>query len=111
MKRPTGSHRLYLASSVTDKAILANSERQLRDVVAKLEDCQTVLVLGDEGEASQLVSLAILQLKMKLNGIPDSDLKALCDALAPLEGPERTQDPKTRQGQSRRCPALLKLVK
>lgn len=90
MKRPTGSHRLYLASSVSDKAILANSERRSREVVAKLEDCRTDLADGGDREAAQLVSMAILQLKMKLNGIADADLKAICDAMGSPEEPERS---------------------
>src|SRR5271170_2818747 len=69
MKRPTGSHRLYLASSVTDKALVANSERRLREVVTVLEGCREALADGGEREASQLVSVAILQVKMKLNRI------------------------------------------
>jgi len=110
MKRPTGSHRLYLASSVTDKALVANSERRLREVVTVLEGCREALADGGEREASQLVSVAILQVKMKLNRIADSELKALCDVLVHQES-ERTHDPKSRQGQSRHSPAGLKLVK
>lgn len=111
MKRPTGSHRLFLASSVTDKALVDNSERRLHEVVEKLEACRTVLDAGGDWEASQLVSVAILQIRMKLNRIADSDLKALCDAIEPHEEAERAQDPKSRQGRSRLSPAVLKLVK
>jgi len=111
MKRPTGYQQLYLASSVTDKALVTNSERGLHEVVAKLEDCQTVLDLNGDREASQLVAMAILQLRMKLNGVADSELKALCDAIESHEEPELPRDPKSRQGQSRCVPAVLKLVK
>lgn len=81
MKRPKVSDRLYRASTVADKTVSANSERRLREVVAKLEDCRTALAVGDDHEASQLVSVAILQLKMKLNGIANSDLRALCEEI------------------------------
>jgi hypothetical protein len=57
-----------------------------------------------------LVSVAILELRMKLNRVADSELKALCDAMLPDEAPaERSQEPKSPQGQRRR--PLLRLVK
>src|SRR5258708_30145062 len=43
MKRQSGSHRLYLASSATEKTPVANSER-LHSVLATLEDCRAVLL-------------------------------------------------------------------
>jgi hypothetical protein len=47
---------------------------------------------------------------MKLHRVADSELKALCDAMLPDDGPtEGSQDPKSSQGQRRR--PLLKLVK
>jgi hypothetical protein len=56
-----------------------------------------------------LLSVAILQLRMKLNQVADSELKALCDAMVPDDGTaEGSEDPKS-QDQRRR--ALLKLVK
>jgi hypothetical protein len=64
---------------------------------------------GDRNTAL-LVSVAILDLRMKLNRFADSDLKALCDAMLPDETPaERSQQARSPQGQRRR--PLLKLVK
>src|SRR3979411_286370 len=108
MKRQTGSPRLYLASSATEKTPVANSEERLRSVLATLEQCRAVLD-GSDRETALLVSVAILELRMKLHRITDSELKALCDAMLTDEAAaERSQQPKLPQGQRRR--PLLKLV-
>jgi hypothetical protein len=112
MKRPTGSHPLYLASSVTEKALAASSEERLHSVLATLEQCRTVLTRDARPETAKIVSLAILQLRMELNQVADLELKALCDALTPVAGPlDTSNDPKSPQGERRGAPALLKLVK
>jgi hypothetical protein len=91
---------------------VANSEQRLHSVLATLEECRAVLIASSDQETASLVSVAILQLRMKLNQIADSELKALCDTMMPDDGPaERSQAPISPQGQRRRPPALLKLVK
>ena len=88
---------------------MANSER-LHSVLATLEDCRTVLIDSSDRETALLVSVAVLDLRMKLNRIADSELKALCDAMLPDEAPvETSHEPKSPQGRRRR--PLLKLVK
>ena len=109
MKRPTGLPRLYLASSVSDKTLVASSEERLHSVLAALEQCRVVLTDSADRETAQLLSVAILQLRMKLNQVSDQDLKALCDAMVPDDPAEATQDPKSSQSERRR--ASLKLVK
>ena len=86
---------------------MANSEERLRSVLATLEQCRAVLD-GSDRETALLVSVAILELRMKLHRITDSELKALCDAMLTDEAAERSQQPKSPQGQRRR--PLLKLV-
>jgi hypothetical protein len=111
MKRQTGTPRIYLASSVTDKTLVANSEERLQSIVTTLEECRAALVGSSNRETAQLVSVAILQLRMKLNRVADSELKALCDAMTPDDEPaEGSHTPKSPQGPRRR-PAALKLVK
>jgi hypothetical protein len=85
---------------------VANSEQRLQSILATLEECRTALAANTHRETAQLVSVAILQLRMKLNRIADSELKALCDAMSPDDGP-----PERSQGQRRRSSAVLKLVK
>ena len=112
MKRPTGLNPLYLASSVTEKTLVANSGERLHSVLATLEQCRTALTKEARPETAKLVSLAILQLRMDINQVADRELKALCDALAPAdEFTETSQDLKAPLGQRRRPPAALKLVK
>ncbi len=89
---------------------MANSEERLHSVLRTLEQCRTVLSDNTNRETVQLLSVAILQLRMKLNRVADSELKALCDVMVPEEAPAgKSDDPKSPQGQRRR--SLLKLVK
>ena len=117
MKKPTGSPRFYLASSVTEKTLVANSEERLQSILTTLEACQAALVASGNRETAQLVAVAILELRIKLNRIADSELKALCDAmLLEQSSAEQPRDPKSPQekspqGQSGRPPVTLKLVK
>jgi hypothetical protein len=89
---------------------VANLEARLHSVLATLEQCRAALNHSSDRETALLVSMAILELRMKLNRIADSDLKALCDAMLPVEAPvERSQQTKSPQAQRPR--PLLKLVK
>jgi hypothetical protein len=97
---------------VSEKTLVANSEERLQSVLATLEQCRTALIDSGSRETAQLVSVAILELRMKLNRIADSELKALCDAMIPDDEPaEEVRPPKSPQGQRRRPSAALKLVK
>ena len=110
MKRPIGSPQLYLASSATEKTPVADSSKPLHSIVAALERCRAILAGSGNSGTAQLVSLAILELQMKLNGIAEAELKALCDAMTPQEewAEDARSPPKSPQGQRRR--ASLKLV-
>ena len=88
---------------------MANLEERLHSVLTTLEECRAALIDSADRETAQLVSVAILQLRMNLNQITDSELKALCDAMMPDDEPAQgSGDPK---GQRRRRSAQLKLVK
>ena len=95
MKRPTGSPRLHLASSVTEKALVANTEERWRSALASLEQCRTFLTDSGSRETAQLLSVAILDLRMKLHRIADSGAEALCDAMSL----HRAKASKSRNGQ------------
>ena len=91
-----------------EKTPVANSEERLHLILATLEQCRAGLVNSSNRETAQLVSVAILELRMKLNRITDQELRALCDAVVQDDAaPERLQYPKP---PPRRRP-LLKLVK
>jgi hypothetical protein len=103
----TASHPRTLGNG---KKPVANSEERLHPVLVTLEECRATLIRSNEREAAHLVSVAILELRMKLNRIADAELKALCDAMTPDEASALgSQEPKSPQGQRRR--PLLKLVK
>jgi hypothetical protein len=79
-----------------------------------LEETRAVLLECGDWETAHLVSVSILQLRMKLNRVADSELKALCDVMIPDDEPAPSkplQDPKLQPAQRRRRPVLLKLVK
>ncbi len=86
---------------------MSNSDEQLPSVLVTLEQCRTQLADGDNHETIRLLSMAILELRMKLNGIDGGELKALCDEMLREDAPaERPQEP----GFQRRRP-LLRVVK
>jgi hypothetical protein len=90
-----------------EETLVTNSER-LHVILATLEQCRSGLIDSSNRETAQLVSVAILELRMKLNRITDSELKALCDAMVQDDtAAESLQYPKP---PPRRRP-LLKLVK
>lgn len=90
---------------------MVNSEQKLRSTLATLEQCRAVLLASASRETAQLVSVAILQLRMKLNRIADSELKALCDAMTPDNWLFEEGCPPSPQGRPRRSQTVLKLVK
>jgi hypothetical protein len=112
MKRPAGSPRPCLAGTVAGKTPVTDLEERLYGVLATLEECQVALALSGDRDTAQLVSVAILELRIKLNRIEDAELKALCDAvLRDVGASEAPPHPKPHEGQRGRAPVLLKLVK
>jgi hypothetical protein len=81
MKRVNGLPQPYLASSATAKTPAVDQDKRLRSVIASLEECQVALADGVNRDAAQLLAMALLQLRMRLHQIADSELKALCDAM------------------------------
>jgi hypothetical protein len=107
MKRRTGPPPIYLASSGTEKMPVARSEERLLSLLATLEECRAFLMEKSSLEAARLLSLAILELRMELHQVTDSELKALCDMMVTDDQP--APDAKADRGQ--RLPPYLKLVK
>ena len=89
---------------------MANSDEHLLWILAALEKCRSELVTGNNRETAQLVSVAILDIRMKLNGIGDTDLKALCDEMLADDEPAR-QPPELKASVAQRRRPLLRLVK
>jgi hypothetical protein len=107
---PRKLSRIFISQASNGKTPVAISEEQLHSALAALGECRAALLDSGNRDTALLVSVAILDLRMKLNQIADSELKALCDAMLPDDAPaERSQDPKSQQGQRRGV--LLRLVK
>ena len=90
---------------------MAKSDERLQSILATLEQCRAALVKEARPETAKLVSLAVLDLRIDISKLPDSDLKALCDAMTPPERVPagRSNDPNSPRGPRKR--AVLKLVK
>ncbi len=84
---------------------VASTEQRLRSLLETLEECQTFLLDRASEETAKLLSLAILELRMELHKVTDSELKALCDMMA---SNELQQEPATT---TRQLPPYLKLIK
>lgn len=88
---------------------VANSDEQMLAVLATMEQCRAALAAAGNRESAHLVSVAILDLRMKLNRLSEEDLKALCDEMVQSDDPDKLRDPKLQPGQRRQ--PLLRLVK
>lgn len=84
-----------------------NSDEQLFEILASLDHCREALRLDGQLDTAQLVSVAILDLRMKLNSIGDAELKALCDGIML---PASTDETPGQSSAQRRRP-LLRVVK
>lgn len=60
---------------------MVNSDEQLLFVLETLEQCRAALHENGRDETAQLVSVAILDLRMKLNQIGDAELRVLCEEI------------------------------
>jgi hypothetical protein len=107
MKRRTGPPPIYLASSGTENMPAAHSQERLLSLLATLEECRAFLADKASPETGKLLSLAILELRMELNHVTDSELKALCDRM--VVDSQRAQEDETALAQ--RMPPYLKLIK
>jgi hypothetical protein len=98
------------ASQGMESTPVANSDENLLSVLAKLEECRAALLVGGSRDTAELVSVVILELRMKLNEIDDAELKALCEEMMRAREPtEKVRDLKSAHTHRRR--PLLRLVK
>jgi hypothetical protein len=79
---------------------VADSDEQLLSVLASLEECRAALRASGKDDTAQLVAVAILDLRMKLGRVADSELKALCDEIM------LAADERARESRARRQPQL-----
>ena len=85
----------------------AHSEERLLSLLATLEECRAFLMDKASQETARLLSLAILELRMELHRVTDSELKALCDLM--VTDAQAAQSAQAEPGP--RLPPYLKLIK
>jgi hypothetical protein len=89
---------------------VVNSEEQLLAILAMLEECRAALVTNGNPQTAHLVSVAALDVRMKLSGISEDELIALCEEMMPSDiAAEGLRGSRSAQAPRRR--ALLRLVK
>jgi hypothetical protein len=80
-------------------------------ILEDLKRCEASLRACGRGDTAHLVSLAVLDLRMNLNGISDAELKALCDQMLPRSDVSTERAGEARSSASPRRRPLLRLVK
>ncbi len=60
---------------------MSYSDEQFHSVLETLEGCRRVLNENHGRETAELLSIAILDLRMRLKGIASAELRALCDEM------------------------------
>jgi hypothetical protein len=88
---------------------VSQSDQQLQSVLDTLEECRRVLNETNSRESAELLSIVILDVRMKLKGIDSADLRALCDEMLRTASGESVHPSKQTQDQPRR--PLLRVVK
>lgn len=85
---------------------MVNSDEHLLSVLEMLDECRVALRESGRDETAQLVSVAILDLRMKLNQIGDAELKVLCEEIM------RAKEQGASEGRpAQRRPPMLRVVK
>jgi hypothetical protein len=93
-----------------EETLVADSEQTLHSILATLEECRSGLIENSNFETARFVAVAILDIRMKLNQIGETELKALCDTMLADRAPaEAEQELRLPQGERQR--PLLKVVK
>jgi hypothetical protein len=99
----------FSKAELTERTPVSHSDDQLQSVLATLEACRKVLNEINSRESAELLSIVILDVRMKLKVIDSADLKALCDEMLRNVGNEPLPPSKQTQDQPRR--PLLRVVK
>ncbi|WP_311976959.1 hypothetical protein [Bradyrhizobium diversitatis] len=104
-----GRHKYVSQAELTERAQVSHSDEQLQSVLGTLEECRRALNECNNRESAEMLSIVILDVRMKLKGIDSADLKALCDEMLRSAASEPPTPSKQTQDQPRR--PLLRVVK
>lgn len=88
---------------------MSYSDEQFHSVLQTLEECRKVLNENHGRETAELLSIVILDLRMRLKGVDNAELRALCDEMLRGVAREPASQAKSTQDQPRR--PLLRVVK
>lgn len=80
--------RTRAASEGMETDPVSNSDERLLAILAMLEECRSTLAASGNRDSAHLVSVAALDVRMKLNRIGDAELKLLCEAMVAKEDAE-----------------------
>lgn len=80
--------------------LVSDSDERLRSIIANLEETRAELAESGNPDAAQILAVAILQLRMRLHGVADSELKALCHVvlLREAEKSKKPDEPGSKEG-------------
>jgi hypothetical protein len=95
----TGSARgtTLVANSDNRLRLVSDSDARLRSIIATLEKSRAELAESINPEAAQILAVAILQLQMRLHGVADTELTALCHVLE-AERSKKSDGPTSKAG-------------
>jgi len=99
----------FSRTELTERTPVSHSDEQLQSVLETLQECRRVLSESHGREAVELLSIVILDLRMKLKGIDDAELRALCDEM--LRGAASDSAARSKQTQDQPRRPLLRVVK
>jgi hypothetical protein len=103
------NHKYVSQAELTERTPVSHSDEQLQSVLETLGECRKVLKESNSRESAELLSIVILDVRMRLKGIDSADLKALCDEM--LRGAASEPPPPSKQTQDQPRRPLLRVVK
>jgi hypothetical protein len=88
---------------------VSHLDEKLQSVLNTLEECRRALNECNSRESAELLAIVILDVRMRLKGIANAELRALCDEM--LRGAASAAPPTSKQTQDQPRRPLLRVVK
>jgi hypothetical protein len=88
---------------------VSHLDEKLQSVLETLEGCRRALHECNSPESAELLAIVILDVRMRLKGIDNAELRALCDEM--LRGAASDPSPTSKQTQDQPRRPLLRVVK
>lgn len=78
--------------------LVSDSDARLRSIIATLEESRAELAESINPEAAQILAVAILQLQMRLHGVAETELEALCHVVLEAERSKKSNGLSSKAG-------------